>query len=72
MGLVGDVLQTGYVLLSISKRRSICARLNKCRRQLAKAKGRCNVLLSPACASFDQYTDFEARGEHFRQLVLAL
>ncbi len=30
------------------------------------------VLLSPACASFDQYTDFEARGDHFRQLVLAL
>jgi UDP-N-acetylmuramoylalanine--D-glutamate ligase len=30
------------------------------------------VLLSPACASFDQYSDFEARGDHFRQLVLAL
>ncbi|MFM7086901.1 MAG: UDP-N-acetylmuramoyl-L-alanine--D-glutamate ligase [Cyanobium sp.] len=30
------------------------------------------VLLSPACASFDQYRDFEARGDHFRQLVLAL
>jgi UDP-N-acetylmuramoylalanine--D-glutamate ligase len=27
------------------------------------------VLLSPACASFDQYADFEARGEHFRTLV---
>jgi UDP-N-acetylmuramoylalanine--D-glutamate ligase len=27
------------------------------------------VLLSPACASYDQYPDFEARGEHFRQLV---
>jgi UDP-N-acetylmuramoylalanine--D-glutamate ligase len=27
------------------------------------------VLLSPACASFDQYRDFEARGAHFRELV---
>ena len=27
------------------------------------------VLLSPACASFDAYRDFEARGEHFRRLV---
>jgi UDP-N-acetylmuramoylalanine--D-glutamate ligase len=30
------------------------------------------VLLSPACASFDQYPDFEARGDHFRALVTAL
>ncbi|HTU96994.1 MAG TPA: UDP-N-acetylmuramoyl-L-alanine--D-glutamate ligase [Solirubrobacteraceae bacterium] len=27
------------------------------------------VLLSPACASYDQYPDFEARGAHFRRLV---
>lgn len=30
------------------------------------------VLLSPACASFDQYPDFEARGEAFRAAVLGL
>lgn len=27
------------------------------------------VLLSPACASYDQYVNFEARGDHFRSLV---
>jgi UDP-N-acetylmuramoylalanine--D-glutamate ligase len=30
------------------------------------------VLLSPACASFDQYPNFEVRGTAFRDLVLAL
>lgn len=30
------------------------------------------VMLSPACASFDQFRDFEARGDSFRQIVQAL
>jgi UDP-N-acetylmuramoylalanine--D-glutamate ligase len=40
----------------------------------AEASGRPEpvVLLSPACASFDQYRNFEIRGTKFRDLVTAL
>lgn len=36
--------------------------------KLGKELGAKVVLLSPACASFDQYDNFEQRGDHFRQL----
>jgi UDP-N-acetylmuramoylalanine--D-glutamate ligase len=39
-------------------------------RAAAIAEPGATVLLSPGCASFDQYSGFEARGDHFRALVL--
>lgn len=43
-------------------------------RAAALAEGRPSpvVLLSPACASYDQFRDFEQRGDIFRDLVAAL
>ncbi|MGZ8363984.1 MAG: UDP-N-acetylmuramoyl-L-alanine--D-glutamate ligase [Caulobacteraceae bacterium] len=38
----------------------------------AASGGDAVVLLAPACASFDQYNDFEERGEAFRAAVRAL
>jgi UDP-N-acetylmuramoylalanine--D-glutamate ligase len=38
----------------------------------AEAKPGEVVLLSPACASFDAFKDFEERGDRFRELVEAL
>lgn len=42
------------------------------RQAMAEAKPGDIVMLSPACASFDQFRDFEARGQAFRQIVEAL
>ena len=35
----------------------------------ARAKEGENVLLSPACASFDMFADYEQRGRVFKQIV---
>lgn len=38
----------------------------------AAAKSNETILLSPACASFDQFRDFEHRGDAFREVVASL
>ncbi len=51
----------------------VCGDLSQAVRQAFKeAEPGDTVLLSPAAASFDQYDDFEQRGEHFAKEVEAL
>jgi UDP-N-acetylmuramoylalanine--D-glutamate ligase len=50
-----------------------CGKLDAAVREAAAdAEAGDTVLLSPACASFDQFRDFEDRGDQFRKLVEGL
>ena len=75
--LIGEAAQAFADALSATVDCSLCGDLETAvarARDLATAEGRPRsvVLLSPACASFDQYSDFGARGAAFRALVEAL
>lgn len=54
-----DVIPAGTMEVAVTKARDLAQRGD-------------TVLLSPSCASFDQYENFERRGEHFEQLVHGL
>ncbi|MBT3915698.1 MAG: UDP-N-acetylmuramoyl-L-alanine--D-glutamate ligase [Rhodospirillaceae bacterium] len=70
--LIGEAQDQLAGLLGSSVSTSTCGDLEtavKAAHQAAQSEGGGTVLLSPACASFDQFSDFEQRGETFRDLV---
>ena len=75
--LIGEAAEEFAVTLGASVPYEIDGTLDKAlaaaaRDAVASAASEPVVLLSPACASFDQYRNFEIRGAAFRDLVLAL
>ena len=69
--LIGEAgPEIGEALAGTDVPRSACLDLERAvfAAQAAAAPGEV-ILLSPACASYDQYSSFEERGEHFRAIV---
>jgi UDP-N-acetylmuramoylalanine--D-glutamate ligase len=72
--LIGETAdELGPALLAQRVPATVCGDLETAvRAAFADASPGDVVLLSPACASFDQFRDYEHRGECFRELVHAL
>jgi UDP-N-acetylmuramoylalanine--D-glutamate ligase len=67
---IGEAGEMFASLLSPHMAVAECVTLDEAVRAAAsEAQAGETVLLSPACASFDQFRDFEARGDTFRALV---
>jgi UDP-N-acetylmuramoylalanine--D-glutamate ligase len=75
--LIGEASESFARTISDSFPYESCGTLEKAvpaaaRDALASTLAEPVVLLSPACASFDQFPDFEKRGDRFRAIVQAL
>lgn len=71
--LVSEVGKLLYNLLEKSKyngEKIYCKDLAEAVQYMQKSKKKGNYLFSPAASSFDQYKNFEQRGEHFKSLIL--
>jgi UDP-N-acetylmuramoylalanine--D-glutamate ligase len=67
---IGEAGEMFATLLSPHMDVAECVTLGEAVKAAASEAGKGDtVLLSPACASFDQFRDFEARGDAFRSLV---
>jgi len=70
---IGEAGELFAGLLSPHMRVENCETLeNAVKRAAEDSQAGDTVLLSPACASFDQFRDFEQRGDRFKDLVGAL
>jgi len=70
---IGEAGELFASLLSPHMAVAQCETLERAVGEAARdAEGGDTVLLSPACASFDQFRDFEDRGDQFRALVEGL
>ena len=75
IALIGEAAETiaSFAQRKGFKRYCFCDGLENAVRTLyAEASAGDVILLSPACASFDLYPNFEARGQHFKNLVKEL
>jgi UDP-N-acetylmuramoylalanine--D-glutamate ligase len=72
--LIGAAAENFAATLAGAVSYELCGTLARAVAQAGADALRCRapepvVLLSPACASYDQFANFEERGDHFRQLV---
>lgn len=75
--LIGEAADQFAVTFGDKVKYTLCGTLDKAVEKaaamaFAEQKKNAVVLLSPACASFDQFKNFEERGDAFRALVLNL
>lgn len=63
------LLKEGFDVNRIHRAATLEDAVQQCR---ALAEDGWNVLLSPACASFDMFSDYEARGRIFKEIVAGL